>query len=287
MQFYPTGTDPTSSALLVCRNVRWNLLLLLAIFWAIPGLFWYFSAPWFLVWLSAVLPLLLTWPILGSWRKRGSTDNWVLALQGDGLWLNLRDCEYAEAQTGNSIVFLPCHEIASARRVVHRYTTPSSDSDSTTYRDVYLELRLRNDSDSSVFKKAIADERGRELPEHAHLGGAITSRRRRSGAPIEMEGKDAVRIKFTVGNYGLRPGLNKVLATLGSLVTVEADEQQITEHWKSLSDNEFDAFVCRLVSAGKEIDATHLLQHRSGWTTTEAHNFIEELEAKLRSANTK
>lgn len=285
MKFYPTGTDPTPSAQLVCRNVRWNLLILLGVFWAIPILWWYFEGPRFLVWLFAVLPLLLTWPILGSWLKRGRADNWVLVLQGDGLWLNLRDCEYAEAEPGNSIVFLPYREIAAARRVIHRYTTPSSDNDSTSHRDIYLELRLRN-VDVAALKKAITDERRRDPPEHNHLGGAVTSRIRRSNWPVELEGEDSLRVKFTVANYGLRPQLKKVLNALGSRVTVESDEKQLTGHWKNLDEKEFDALVRRLVSGGQTMDAETLLKQRNGWTLTEAHNAVEEIEAKMRSAHT-
>jgi hypothetical protein len=280
MQFHPTGTDPTPSAQFVCRNVRWNLLVLLAVFWAIPVLFWYLSAPRILVWLSAALPLLLSWPILGSWRKRGKADNWILALHGDGIWLNLRDCEYGEAEPGNSVVFLPYREITSARRVIHRYTTPSSDNGSTTHKDVYLELRLRNDIDGVALKNAIAAERRRESPEHRYLGGAVTSRRHRTESPVEMESDHALRVKFTVGNYGLRPRLKRILSALASLLVVEADEREITDHWRDLDENQFDALVCRLVSGGRNFDATRLLRQRNGWTLAEAHKFIEGLEAK-------
>src|SRR5215217_1604723 len=132
MQLHPTGTDPISNALVVSRNVRWNIAVLLAIFWAAPVFWWYVSAPAWVLYMCIALPLLLTWPMFSSWRKRGRADNWVLALCRDGLWLNLRDCEYSDVEPGETVVFLAYSEISVARRVVHQHTTPSSDGGAST-----------------------------------------------------------------------------------------------------------------------------------------------------------
>ena len=99
--------------------------------------------------------------------------------------------------------------------------------------------------------------------------------------PVELEGEYALRVKFTVANYGLRPQLKKVLNALASRVIVESDEKQLTDHWKKLDDKEFDALVRRLVSGGQTMDAERLLKERNGWTLTEAHQKVEEIETKL------
>jgi hypothetical protein len=258
-------------------------LVLLPIFWAIPITSWYVGGPKWLVYLTAILPILLSWPLTSSWRKRGRSDNWILALYGDGLWLNLRDCEYCDAEPGETIVFLPYREIAAVRRVVHRYSTPSSDNDTTAHKDVYLELQLATD-DTAALKKALTDERRRNPPPHSYFGGFVTSQTRRTQFPIEMEGDKAVRIKFAVfgSGYGLRPSLKKLLATLDPFVTVESEETINTENWRKLDDSQFDALVERLVRSGQRIDAVRLIQERKKISTTAAHNLVEELGRRER-----
>ncbi len=45
--------------------------------------------------------------IAGTWRKRGRADNWFVALYSDGIWLNLRDCEYYGGGAGPNRRLLP------------------------------------------------------------------------------------------------------------------------------------------------------------------------------------
>jgi hypothetical protein len=281
MKFHPSSTDPTSQALLVCRNTRWFILVLLAIIWAAPIFWWSVSAPLWVTILCAALPLFLTWPMLSSWRKRGGSHNWVLALYGDGLWLNLRDCEYAEAAVADSIVFLPYGEISAARRVVHRYTTPNSDHGSTSHKDVFLELEMSAENVAEL-RRALTDERFRNPPERSHLGGAVTSRTRRSQFPVEVEGDNAVRIKFAVFSYRLRPSIGKVLAALQQYVVVEPERRQTTANWRELDDAQFDALLRRLVVAGQRMDATALMRERTKISLTDAHLIIKQLEGDPR-----
>ena len=280
MQFHPTGTDPTPTALLVCRNVRWNLVILLAILWAVPVFWWYVAAPLWVLSLCTALPLLLTWPMVSAWRKRGSADNWVLALYGDGIWLNLRDCDYNEAEPAETVVFLPYREVAAARRVVHRYTTPSSDNGTTAHRDVYLELQLT--TGNGALTKALADERRRDPPQHSHLGGHVTSQTRRTQFPIEMESDNAIRIKFSVASYGLRPKLRKVLAALQKFVIVETDQQDSTGHWRTLDDLQFESLVRRLIASGDRMNAVALLRRRKGISLAAARELVAGLAARER-----
>jgi hypothetical protein len=282
MQLHPTGTDPTSNALLICRNVRWNLLVLFAILWAIPIGLYLFEAPLWGVLLGAILPALLTWPLLSAWRKRGRPDNWVLAVRGDGFWLNLRDSEYYEAEPGKTVVELTYSDIEFARRVVHRYTTPSGNGKLRTHKDVYLELRLNPELIEQLGAEITA-ERQRALPEKQLLGGFVKSRTGRTNMPIETEGEDAVRVKFSAANTGLTPSIKRTIAMLREFVTVEEDHAINSEHWRELSDAAFDDLVLRLAMSGQQIDASNLLQRRRGMTLTEAKNFVDELRRDKRA----
>jgi hypothetical protein len=279
MQFHSTATDPTATARLACRNARWNLLVLLAVFWVIPFIWWYLSAPTWVLVITGAIPLLITLPIYGVWKKRGRRDNWVLAIADDGLWLNLRDCEYHEAPPALTVLFVSYPEITAARRVLHRYTTPSGNGNTTHYRNTYLELCLA-EPDNGELKNAINQERHRELPERKYLGGYLSARTNRTQSPIEMESDDAVRIKFSASNYVLRPTLKKVMVELSKYVEVQEDLDQTTSNWKSLDEPELNEEVNRLAAGGQKLDAIRLLQNRRGMSLTEAKLTVEAMRAQ-------
>ncbi len=276
MQLHPTGVDPTASAKLICRATRWPVLVLLAIFWVIPLVWWSLDAPTWVLVISAAVPLLITWPLLGTWRKRGRADNWVLAVAHDGVWLNLRDCEYHEAPPGETIVFLPYHELAAARRAVHRYSTPSSDDGSTQHRDVFLEICLAK-PDEGTLQEALRQESLRLLQERRYLGGLVTVLSRRTHTAVAMRGADCVRIKFWSSSYGLRPSVRRVLAELSMWIRVDEDFAERSPSWEVVDDAELDDLIRRLCANGQRMDATTLLQRRRGLTLTEAKQATDRL----------
>jgi hypothetical protein len=265
----------------VCRNVRWNLLVLLAVLWAFPIGIWFADGPWWLLCLVSAVPALLTWPLMSAWSRRGRRDNWILAVYADGLWLNLRDCDYHAAEPAETVVFLPYGEIDSVRQYVHRYVTRSG-SRSTYHKDVYLEILLR-ETDTTELQVALAEEWERQPPPRKYFGGQVTSRTRRTQAPITVEGDELVRVKFSVSNYGLRPPLKKVLALLERFVAVDADHESPTEDWEKLDGPQFDALIRRLATNGQRFDAMKLLRQRKGLSATEAKQFVEGLSEQLRA----
>ena len=275
MQFHSTGTDPTPQALFVCRNARWNLLAVLAVLWAFPLLLWTANGSTWIVGLVAVVPALLTWPLLAAWRRRGRAENWVLAAYADGMWLNLRDCEYHAAQPGESIVFIPYSEIISVRRYIHRYVHRKA-SRSTHNKDVYLEIQLQEPTAGEI-ALALAEEWKRNPPPRTYFRGQVTSRTRRTQAPVAVEGDNLVHVKFTVGNYGLQPTLKKVLEQLGRFVHVDPDREPPKEDWDKLVDAEFDVLVHRLATTGQRFDAMKLLRQRKGISAREAKVAVEDL----------
>ena len=107
MKLHPTGTDPTGEARLICRNVRFGLLVLLAIFWGAAIFWWWVEAPLWVIAMCVLVALFLTPLLIGAWRKRGRPENWVLATYPDGLWLNLRYCEHYLAEPGDTVLFVP------------------------------------------------------------------------------------------------------------------------------------------------------------------------------------
>lgn len=280
MKLYPTSTDPTGDAQLVCRNARLGLLILLAIFWAAAVLWWWLDAPRLIYYLCAGIAMFITPFVLGSWRKRGRPENWVLALHRDGLWVNLRDCEYYLAEPGDTVLFVPYEEIISAKKSIHRYTAPSGNG-SRQHKDVYLDLQI-NSPETELLRAALKADRKRSSPPRKYLGGLVTvSDGGIKRQPTELVRDDLLRIKFTSHNVGLRPRLKRVLSTLAYHVSVEQEQQQAETDWQTLDDTGFHQLVQKMVRDGKDFQAISVLRQRSDMSTTAARDFVREIRRQL------
>ncbi len=279
MQFHPTGTLPPDDAAQVCRNSRFHILVVLLVFWAAPVV-WYLAGVMWLVYACAALALLLTWPMLGSWAQRGRPENWVLALTSAGIWINFRDCEYAEVEPSDTALFVPYEEILSARKTVHRYKTPDSDGD-VSHKDIYLDLQLVS-PDVEQLRTALQAERQLSTPTKKYLGGFIgVSAGTIKRQPIDLIGNDLLRVKFVAGTFGLLPRLKKVLPVLANYVAIEGEEQQTSKDTEEMSDAEFADLVRKLVVEGRQMDATKMIRDRTGKSLAEARAFLEEVSRQV------
>lgn len=276
MQLHPTNTDPTSGALLVCRAARWNLLALLAILWLLPIGVWLFEGPWWGVLLGATIPVAVTLPIVGAFRKRGKPENWILALHRHDLWGNLRSVENVEAVPGQTAVQIPYQEIEFVRRVDHRYTIPSNNRNTRHHRDIYLELQLPSEAIAAIAAE-LASENKRELPEQTHLGGLVKSRTGRAQSPVIIEGDYALRIRFSSASVRLRPSLARTMAVLKNYVTARPDFLEDSDHWQNLDESEFDKLVQKLALNGQLIDATKLVRRQKQLSLRDAREYVKKL----------
>ncbi|MCA9258453.1 MAG: hypothetical protein KDA61_04600 [Planctomycetales bacterium] len=280
MQFHPSGTTPTHDAEIVFRDARWHLMILLAIFWSIPVFWWKVHATW-IAYACGALAALLTLPMLASWRRRGRPDNWVLAIHRDGLWVNLRSCEFGDAPAGDTVAFIPYSEMSAVRKTVHRYTTANSDSEVTHHRSVYADIQITS-PDASQFLALLQADRRRSVPSRSYFGGVVSvSSGRINRQPVDFLGNDLLRVKFSAGNFALRPRIGRFLRALGQYVRVGDELKIANEHWRDLDDADFDQLVHDLVRDGQDVKAIQSLKSRRGMSTTQAHAFVEELRRQL------
>jgi hypothetical protein len=277
MQIYSTGTKPPRGAEVICRQTRWNLLLLLAILWVIPVGMWYLSVPGWVMVLGLILPVLCTWPMLGSWSKRGRADNWVLVVHAKGIWLNLQNVDCCEAAEGQTVVQLSFNEVASAGRVVERYKVPSGNGGKTHHCNVYLALQVAPEIGQAV-GRAIEEERARPLPERVYFGGLMKVRSKATLWLIDVLADERIRIKFSTAQLSLTPGIKRALAALGEYVEVEDEERLSLPDWRELEDEDLDTVVRGLVTNGQNIDAIELLKRRMKISTTEAKMLVDEMK---------
>ncbi|MEM8679731.1 MAG: hypothetical protein AAGF97_10305 [Planctomycetota bacterium] len=274
MQAHPTGTDPTTDAMLVCRNTRIHLWVLLALVWAAPTFWWWASGPMWVGFLTGGFACLLTFPLVGSWRNAGRPENWVLAVHPHGLWVNLRDVTFCEAEPGDTVCYIPFAEIECAGLTKERYQVEDHDG-ITTYHCTYLDLQLPT-TNARVLGVALQQDRQRKLPVHHYLGGAISvTIPQIKQQPVEVVGDDTLRIKFKANHYRLTPGLNRVLAALEGHVQIVPPAEAGREEWSE------EHLIYRFIREGEDLQAIRQLRKQKRLSLSESKAYVSEARRQL------
>lgn len=279
MQFHTSRYDPAPRSTLVCRYQRWGLLLVLGMLWGAAAAWRVLDAPRLIVYGLALLAALLTLPILRTWQKRGRRDNWALALDAAGVWLNLRDCEYYEAERGETIVHIPYQELRAVRQNVARYTLPEDKNDSSKHRDEYIELILVRPEAQQIAERIAAEQR-RETPKRKSFGGIVTTRVPRTIATVSTAGDHVVRVLYSSRTHRLSPRMSKILASFERHVPIESPQASELKAWGTMAPAEVDDLLLTLMSQGRIIDATKLARERKGLSQGDARAFVDSLRAK-------
>ena len=68
---------------------------------------------------------------------------------------------------------------------------------------------------------------------------------------------------------------------LGHHIEVADATRNDRADWRKLNEAELDELIAYLVRAGDRLEASELLVRRRGCSTTEAHQSVEELDARL------
>jgi hypothetical protein len=204
--------------------------------------------------------------ILAKFRS----TNWVLCVQPDGLWINLRPLQRRPAGGLATAIHLPYREIARVRRHIDTWTTPSGEAGSirsTHWKLESLDLHL-----------ASGDAR-------ALLPPLVEARASSKGLPtsVTLPAPGVIRIAWRGPGLGhdVVPGLGRVLAEMGQRLVVADTTRTDRPDWHQLSDAELDELIEQLVRSGDSLQASGLLIRRRGCSATEAHVLVTALSSRV------
>jgi hypothetical protein len=213
--------------------------------------------------------------LLGAWFVADAvakfrSQNWLLWVGPDGLWINLRWHQNRHLPEAATVVHLPYAEIASARRHVETWSTPSRPSSSagTHWKLESLELSLVS-GETREIAKALADERGRR----AGIKGTHQA--------VTVPATGVIRIAWRGHGNDVVPPLSRVLDELSRRVKVGEPTRRDRADWGELSEAELDDLIGQLGRSGDNLAAAQLLIRRRGWSATEAHQFVEERSGQI------
>lgn len=245
-------------------------LIFCAILIGLVFLLWQQGFPWFAWgWVAVFVALLVPWLLYDALAKFRST-NWLLWLGLDGLWINLRSYQNPHLPEAATVLHLPYEEIASARRHLETWSTPSEPSSTrgTHWKQESLELSLTS-GETREIAKALADERGRR----AVIRGTHQA--------VTVPAAGVVRIAWRGPGNDVVPPLTRVLDELSRRVKVDEPTRMDRAHWLELSEAELDELVAQLVRSGDDLEASQLLIRRRGCSATEAHKLVEEQASRI------
>jgi hypothetical protein len=247
-----------------------TILIGATVFW------WRVNAPWFVWGLCGLVSIVLVPMILGDAIAKFRSTNWLVWIRPDGLWINF--CSYQDQgpKDTHTIVQFNYREIAEAFQITERYTESNGQGRTNFYTLKSLDLRLGH-GDTQDLQSAIGENRRRTPTPQSYFGG-IHVTTRPTQYPVSLPEDDLIRIQWR-GKIGLwvAPNVSKALDELSKYVKIAEPARLQRKEWREMTDEEFDAKVLELVQAGSRMDAINLLIDRRGFSTTEAHQFVEKL----------
>ncbi len=267
----------------VCRQARLGGVITAAI---LGGAFvggtifaWYVDAPKFFLVIDAVVALVVLLALQGDVRARFRDTNWVMWICPDGLWINLRSFQDRSSLDTLSVVELEDADIEEVRRRTERYSIPKSDGE-VSYTLHSLEVKLR-DGSTGELREAVNHCRRAPQPERVTLG-FIRGSSRLTVHSVSMPADDVLRIAWQGGQgHGISPRLSRVLEILAFRLPLGEPVDNKRADWRKTSEAEVDDQILSLLCAGNRLDAIKLLKARRGMSTTQAHQFVEELAGRI------
>lgn len=211
---------------------------------------------------------------MAAWRPA----NWVLRASPDGLYLKLRDYTDHRLGAGDAVVaFIPRRQVRWLRthdervRVVGTRDVARARDDRLA-RQEYLEIRLQSD-DLSGLEARLDEERRRWV--RTFLPGVTMQAK---GTAVAVRGDGLVRLDWRTKGTRLRPALSAARDHLARHYRfaegVEAEQAPL----RDLDRTAQESRLLDMVRQGNSIDAVRLAQNLYGFTTTEAKQFLDELQ---------
>lgn len=233
-------------------------------------LVWQRGFHWFIWGGGGVLAALLVAWFLADALAKFRSANWLLRVGPEGVWINLRSYQNRHLPKAATVLHLPYHEIASARRHLDTWSEPAHPNSTMGrhWKQESLELSMVSGETGKV-ANALADERGRR----AVIKGTHQA--------VTVPSPGVVRIAWRGHGNDVVPRLSRVLDELSQRVKVAEPTRTDRAAWTHLSEAELDDLVAQLVQSGDDMAASQLLIRRRGCSPTEAHKLVEEQASRI------
>ncbi len=268
---------------LICRHSRLlgSLLdaILAGVFIGAPVLWWFLGAPR-CIWIgTGILALLFGPSLLNQIVSRWRASNWVLILQPDGCWINLRSCFNHDLPPTQTALWIDRAEITEVNKAVVTYTTPASEGTGNNPKEkiTFLQIKLTH-QDTQDLQAALQAEQNAKPPEKRILG-FIKISGKTGPSPVTLPQPDTIRIQWRYRQKGIivTPSIDTVLTKLALSSKTGNPEKTDFANWQTLDAPSFEKLLQTLIASGNRIAAAKLLVAKQGLSLTEAMNHLDHL----------
>lgn len=275
MRFYRLKDCPAAESDFVCREsalLKWVLLITFLIG---AAAIWF--APAKLLWLKIVVTatLALLAMLAATWLRATFDDqNWLVRLGDMGLRVKFRSYLNRRWSSDDVVVVqIERREIEFVRsaheRVISHAANNGHNNGAQTEGFSYLDLKLRDDVDTSELKQRLMEERDRKAP---------AGRTKFHDVPVRVADDHIVRITWSSVSRRTTPRLKAAVQRIGALAPIAPSLRLVTDLRVTPTEaHEREDLIVQLVERGKTIQAIRETRRLYGYPLAEAKQFVESL----------
>lgn len=201
-------------------------------------------------------------------------SNWLVRMNETGIYVQYRSyLNYELPPDDPSVFFLSLGEIASARLIKERVTTPDPAKQGASQTQFLRYIELELSGETAALADALNAEHGEEAPMKKRWYGGSSATLYRD-YPVNMSGPTSVRI-----HWGVVPGTHNFLNALRPYAVI-LDPVSLTPdftHMKFVSHEEQQKQLRDLVRRGQSITAIYAAQKLYGGSLADAKRIVESL----------
>ena len=287
MKLLQTGTQRIDEEAIICRQSPYRQVVgggvLTMMVTSFPLFWWWLEAPALVVVVCGIIALVVASICVSEAVAALKKTNWLLAIQTDGVWVNLRSFRNRKLASATTVVHFSWDDLKSAAATDG--LSPLS-SDSTSVDKIsFLELQLAEHVQTDDLQTAIADEIQRRTVPTTFAAVKST----RQDRQISLRLIDERYLQFTWQSQidSIVPDLQYVLQELGKRIQIEdhrpASGSVVTHadsFESSLSSTQMDDLhveILEKVEVGQLLDAIRLYRIRTGCHLKDARTAVHEL----------
>lgn len=184
-----------------------------------PVMWWLLEAPIWVTGMCGMLAVLIIPICVGEAISALKKTNWLLAIQSDGIWLNLRSFRNRKFAPALTSVFLPWNDLESAAAADGM--TQVSLGAANDVKVSFLEIQLASRVSTDELQTAIAEETKRRTIPSEFVG--VKSHGRHQHTPIRMTDQHRLQIPWRGPMDSITPRLGSVLMELGRELKIEQE----------------------------------------------------------------
>ena len=203
-------------------------------------------------------------------------SNWLVRMNDLGIYIQYRSyLNYEFPAEDPSVTFLSFGEIASARLVKERVTTPDPAKPGTSQTQFLRYIDLELSGDTAPLANALQAERGEQAPLKKRWYGGTSSTLYRD-YPVTMTAPNTIRIHWNVV-----PGTHRFLNALRPYTVIKdpISLRQDFTRTKSLSREDQEKQLRELVARGQNMTAVSMASKLYGCSLGEAKQMVDSLSA--------